>query len=168
MNNKQQSFAVMFADVVGSTGLYERLGDEIASHKIGDAIKLASDVIQKHEGIIVKHIGDEVMCRFDSADNAVQCACEINELMASQPIQHGVGLVFSIGINWGLVILQDDGDIFGDVVNLAARMAKEAKAAQIIATEYIKQNLTYPALLFQCREIDRIQIKGKPEEIPII
>jgi len=168
MDKTQQNFAVMFADIAGSTRLYERLGDQTANQMISGAIKLAAGLIKNNKGVIVKHIGDEVMCRFSSADNAVKCACEIHELMEVQPIQHGIGLVFRIGINWGPAILREDGDIFGDAVNLAARMAGLAKARQIITTEFIKQRLTSLELLPKCREIDCTHVKGKVDAISVI
>ncbi len=168
MDKTQQNFAIMFADVAGSTRLYERLGDRTANQMIGGAIKLASTLIKKHQGIIVKTIGDEVMCRFSSADNAVLCACDIHETMEQQPIQNGVGLVFRIGINWGPAILEKDGDIFGDAVNLAARMAGVAKARQIITTEFTQNKLTNISLISKCREIDCVNVKGKSRAISII
>lgn len=168
MDKTQQNFAVMFADVAGSTRLYERLGNQIANKMIGGAINLASGIISHHQGVVIKHIGDEVMCRFSNADNALQCACEIHETMEKQPVEQGVGLVFRIGINWGAAILQADGDIFGDAVNLAARMAGVAKARQIITTEFIKQKLSTAALVSKCREIDCIHVKGKTKAISII
>jgi len=168
MDKTQQNFAVMFADIAGSTRIYERLGDQTANQMISGAIKLATDLIKQNKGIVVKNIGDEVMCRFSNADNAVKCACEIHEMMEVQPIQHGIGLVFRIGINWGPAILQKDGDIFGDAVNLASRMACMAKARQIITTEFIKQRLTSLELLPKCREIDCTHVKGKVDAISII
>jgi len=168
MDKTQQNFAIMFADVAGSTRLYERLGDQTANQMINGAINLASKLIKKHQGIIVKTIGDEVMCRFTCADNAIQCACELHELMEKQPIQNGVGLVFRIGLNWGPAILQEDGDIFGDAVNLAARMAGVAKARQIITTEFTYNKLTNVSLISKCREVDCIHVKGKVKAISII
>ena len=167
MGKTQQNFAVMFADVAGSTALYERLGDSIASQMIGDAIHLVSEIIQNHQGVIVKTIGDEVMCRFPNADTAIQCACHIHEIMENQPVKNGVGLVFSIGVHWGIAILQEDGDIFGDVVNVSAKMARVAKARQIITTDITQRNLTSPVLLDKCREIDTMHIKGRSEPVTI-
>lgn len=168
MDKTQQNFAVMFADVVGSTRLYERLGDHVANEMINGAINIAASLIKTNKGVIIKHIGDEIMCRFSSADAAVLCACELHEMMQAQPVQHGVGLVFRIGINWGPAILQGDGDIFGDAVNLAARMAGIAKARQIITTEFIKQKLKSSELKSKCREIDRTHVKGKVDPVSIV
>jgi len=167
MGKTQQNFAVMFADVAGSTRLYERLGDSIANQMIGDAIKLASEIIKKHDGVVIKTIGDEVMCRFPSADKAILCACDINETMENQPIKNGVGLVFSIGVHWGTAILQDDGDIFGDVVNLASKMAKLAKARQIITTGTTQRCIISKELQSKFREIEKMHVKGRTEPVSI-
>lgn len=168
MDKTQQNFAVMFADIAKSTQLYEQLGDNIANQMISNAIQLASDIISDYQGVIVKTLGDEVMCRFSDTSQAVLCACEIHEVMDNQPIQHGIGLTFRIGIHWGPALLQQDGDIFGDAVNLAARMASVAKARQIITTDVTQNKLNSDQLLSQCREIDRIQVKGKTEPVSII
>jgi len=168
MDKTQQNFAIMFADVAGSTRLYERLGDQVANKMIGSAIQFASDIVNAHQGVIVKTIGDEIMCRFSSADNALNCACQIHEQMEKRPIQNGVGLVFRIGLNWGPAILQQDGDIFGDAVNLAARMAGLAKARQIITSEFTHKKITDVGLLSKCREIDCVNVKGKVQPISII
>jgi len=167
MGKTQQNFAVMFADVAGSTQLYEKVGDSIANQMIGDAIKLASDIIINHHGTIVKTIGDEVMCRFVDANQALRCACEINETMEKQPVRNGVGLFFSIGVHWGTAILQDDGDIFGDVVNLAAKIAKKAKSRQIITTDTTHRCLTSKALKSKCHQLEPIHVKGRSEAVPI-
>jgi len=168
MDKTQQNFAVMFADVAGSTQLYERLGDTSANQIIGDAITLVSGIINNHHGVIVKTIGDEVMCRFSTADDALRCACEIEDEIDQQPANFGIRLMFRIGIHWGAALLKDDGDIFGDAVNVAARMAGLAKARQIIITEITRDNLTSAPLISQCREIDRIQVKGKSQPVSII
>jgi len=167
MGKTQQNFAVMFADVAGSTRLYERVGDSIANQMVGDAINLASEIVKKHHGTVVKTIGDEVMCRFVDANQALRCACEINETMEKQPIRNGVGLFFSIGIHWGTAILQDDGDIFGDVVNLAAKIAKVAKSRQIITTGTTQRCLTSKDLKSKCHEVEPIHVKGRTEVVPI-
>lgn len=168
MDKTQQNFAVMFADIAGSTRIYERLGDTVANQMISGALELVSGIIKNYQGVIVKTIGDEVMCRFAKADNAINCACEIHETMVHQPIQHGMGLAFRIGIHWGAALLQNDGDIFGDAVNLAARMTGIAKARQIITTNHILNKLSTAQLISKCREIDRVEVKGKAEPISII
>lgn len=167
MDKTQQNFAVMFADVAGSTRIYERLGDSAANQLIGSALQIASGIITHYQGVIVKTIGDEIMCRFSDSDLAIQCACDIHETMRDQPSHKGIVLSFRIGVHWGAALLQSDGDIFGDAVNLAARMAGVAKARQIIMTEMTYSRLTKAPLISKCRLIDHIQIKGKSSPVSI-
>lgn len=168
MEETQQNFVVMFADIAESTQLYEKLGNTIASQMINKTLLIASSIIKKYRGVTVKTIGDEVMCRFDNANDALKCACELHETMESQPIHHGVGLVFRIGLHSGPAILQADGDLFGDAVNIAARMTDIAKPRQIITTEATQNQLTSVDLVSKCREIDRLHVKGKSDLISII
>lgn len=168
MDEKQQNFVVMFADIAESTHLYEKLGNTLASQMINKTLLIASSLIKNRDGVVVKTIGDEVMCRFFSINEALACACELQETMEHQPIHHGVGLVFRIGLHWGPAILQDDGDLFGDAVNVAARMAEIAKPRQIITTSATQLELKDPAMIEKCREIDRVHVKGKSDPLSII
>ncbi len=168
MDNDQQNFAVMFADVVGSTRLYEKLGDNTASQLIVAALLQVSGIISRHKGITVKTIGDEIMCRFDTADQAIQCACDIHETMQHKPGHKGIVLNFRIGLHWGGAILQNDGDIFGDAVNIASRMAAFAKSQQIITTDQTLQQLSDEGLVSRCRELDQLPIKGKSVPVSVI
>ncbi len=168
MDNTQQYFAVLFADVVGSTRLYEKLGDNTASQLIVGALLQVSGIISRHKGITVKTIGDEIMCRFDTVDQAIQCACAIHETMQQPPARRGILLNFRIGLHWGGAILQDDGDIFGDAVNIASRMASLAKSQQIITTDQTLQQLTDESLVSKCRELDQLPVKGKSEPVTVV
>ena len=107
------------------------------------------------------------MCRFDDANQALQCACEINEIMEKQPVRNGVGLFFSIGVHWGTAILEDDGDIFGDAVNLAAKIAKKAKSRQIITSGTTQRRLTSKELKSKCHQLEPVHVKGRNEAVPI-
>ena len=162
----QRNFAVLFADVAGSTRMYEQFGDVKASKIIGDVLELMSDIISQHEGVVIKTIGDEVMCRFPLANNAVETACEIHEALKKRPPSQEVQLAVRIGLHWGAALLQDDGDLLGDAVNVAARMTGIAQAKQIITTEDAVSQLN-PELKDKCREFDRSAVKGKSRELII-
>lgn len=111
------SMAILFADVCGSTKIYEKLGDERARRLLGGCIARMSEAAAAHGGVLIKTIGDEVMCRFSSA--------------AVSGI--GVPLSIHVGFTFGEVV-EEGGDIFGDAVNVAARMVNIVKADQIITT----------------------------------
>ena len=162
----QHNFAVLFADVAGSTHMYEKFGDVKASKIINDVLELMFEIINQHDGVVIKTIGDEVMCRFPLADNAIETACEIHETLDTRPPSQEVQLAVRIGLHWGTALLQDDGDLLGDAVNVAARMTGIAQANQIITTEEAVSQLN-PVLKDKCREFDRAAVKGKSEEVII-
>ena len=165
MQEKQLKSAIMFADVAGSMRLYETLGDLLAEQKIAQCLQQMSDIVARNNGSVIKTIGDELMCRFPSADDAVEAACEIHE-----SLQEGAGtqdpkLQVRIGLQYGEVI--DKGkDLFGDTVNVAARMVSIAGAGQTITTEQTVNQLS-PAGNIMVREFDRTLIKGKQNELVI-
>ena len=166
MTKTQYNFAVLFSDVSGSTHIYETLGDTKASNIINDVLSLMSAIVKEHAGTVVKTIGDEVMCRFYDANNAVEAACAINEQLANKPAVENIKLAVRTGIHWGPALLQEDGDLLGDVVNVAARMTGIAKAREIIATQGVFAKLN-AVLQYKCREFDRAAVKGKSEEVII-
>jgi adenylate cyclase len=160
-----ETLTVMFADVAGSTKLYEQLGDVIANSIISEVIQLMQNATKLHNGIVVKTIGDEVMCRFSSANDCAKAAVLIQEKLQLGMVQ-GQFVAVRIGFHGGPAIIQDDGDIFGDTVNTAARMAGIAKGRQIIVTNETAQSLQ-DALLEKVRDFDRVHVKGKADAILI-
>jgi adenylate cyclase len=158
--------SILFADVCGSTRLYETLGDRAAQQAIGECIEFMRAIVERHHGIVIKTIGDEVMCRFDQAEHAVEAACDIQETNETAGMRFaGQRLALRAGLHHGPAILEN-GDVFGDAVNVAARMAGIAKAAQVITTGDTVDLL--PAHLGEmAREVDRATVKGKSEELRI-
>ncbi len=157
--------AVMFADVVGSTSIYDRYGNAAAKSAIGTCVDLMAEITRQYKGIVIKTIGDEIMCRFDSGTAAVNAACSIQEAVNIPFGDENIVMQVRIGLHEGDAILEND-DVFGDAVNVAARMAGIAKARQIITTQD-----TYDALSVdlqeKSREFDVTAVKGKAEKIRI-
>ena len=116
----QTKCAVLFADVAGSTQLYETLGDEAARLLVGNCLQSLSRVTERHGGRVVKTIGDELMCRFPSADAAVTAARVMQEMTRKMSSAGGVTPSIRAGLHYGSMI-EEDGDLFGDAVNLAAK-----------------------------------------------
>jgi class 3 adenylate cyclase len=165
---KTVNIAIMFADISGSTKLYENLGDETARKKVADCIETMADVIRRHNGKVIKTIGDEIMSTFETADAAAQAACEINEELEEDIDTDGntpTQVRIRIGMHYGPAIWEG-GDVFGDAVNVAARMAAQAKGGQIITTKSTIDLLS-PTLRASTRFVDHAPIKGKSEEIEI-
>ena len=164
MARENVQVAVMFADVTGSTKLYEAMGDETANRIIGKVLDVMAKITEMYQGFVIKTIGDEIMCRFGSANDCVRAAKEIQEEIATGVQGEIVSIQIKVGLHFGPAILMEDGDVFGDAVNVAARMAGIAKEDQIITTANTVKLLD-PDLQDMSRQFDRTMVKGKEEEI---
>ncbi len=166
MAGENVEVAVMFADVSGSTRLYETLGDANASRIIGKVIDVMRTATELYQGFVIKTIGDEVMSRFFSADDCLRAAQEIQEEISSGISGETISVMIKVGIHYGPAILEEDGDVFGDAVNVAARMASIAKGTQIILTRETVRHLR-PDLQDKCRPFDKAFVRGKEEAIDV-
>jgi adenylate cyclase len=168
MAPKTTNLAILFADVSGSTRLFEVLGDATARVKVSECLDLLTDVTKNYNGTVIKTIGDEIMCTFPTADDAANASIEMHEELLDD-VTEGVSditqLAIRVGFHFGPAIMEG-GDVFGDAVNVAARMAAQAKGGQIITTQS-SVDLLAPMLRAASRFVDRAPIKGKKEEIDI-
>jgi adenylate cyclase len=165
MNDNEAPVAVLFADVSGSTRLYETVGDAVALATIGRCLALVRTACEGHRGRVIKTIGDEVMAVFPSADLAAEAAAEMQQRLSEAPPAGTTRLAMRVGFHFGPAI-EVDGDLFGDSVNVAARMAALAKAEQVILSAQAAFALT-PVLRARVREIDSLTVKGKHKDIGI-
>jgi class 3 adenylate cyclase len=165
MSSQQKSLCVLFADVSGSTRLYEKLGDAEALRAVERCLNRIRRVIDSHGGKVIKTIGDEVMTTFPSADEGIQAACEMQHRITDLPPVSGVKLAIRVGFHFGPAIEEND-DVFGDTVNTAARMAGLAQAGQVITTAETLSSLTL-SLAPAVREIDALTVKGKAEDVRV-
>lgn len=164
MTQKQARLAIMFADISGSTSLFERLGDRKAHAAIGSCLREIVALIHKYNGKVIKIIGDEAMSVFASAEKAADAASMIHEKLSTKDY-HGVMLAMRVGIHYGPAIIENK-DVFGDAVNLAARMVAQAKAHQTIISK-ASVDLLPARQKSSCRFVDSAPVKGKKEEIGI-
>lgn len=157
---------LVFADVSGSTRLYEALGDARALATVERCIGCMTQVTLLNRGRVVKTIGDEVMAVFDSAAQGMQAASEMQQRVDElPPPASGVKLSIRVGLHFGPALIENN-DVFGDTVNTAARMAGFAKAGQIITTAETVAALP-ESLRQSCREIDALSVKGKAENVHV-
>jgi len=156
----------MFADVAGSTRLYEQLGDARALAMITRCLDLAHDSARGYGGRLIKTIGDEAMLVFPTADGAAEAAVELQSGTSDLAYDENLPLAFRIGIHLGPAI-ERDGDVFGDSVNVAARMVALAKSGQIILSASTAEAL--PGYLHgSLRPMDVLTVKGKERDIGIV
>ncbi len=161
MARQTQNLAVLFADISDSTKLYSTLGDNAARAVVNACLSLITGVVERFKGRVVKTIGDEVMCVFRRADDAVVAASEMQLLLAGKrPGQYHVQI--HVGLHYGPVLVEEN-DIFGDTVNAAAYLTAVAAADQILTTEATERNLS-PALRASVRPVFKAVLKGSTDE----
>ena len=148
-----RSLAVMFADISGSTRLYEQIGDTAAREIIAHAITVLTDKVKRNGGCLIKTIGDEVMASFPTVKSAHDAA------IAMQEANLGHGLRMRVGFHWGHVI-EENNDVFGDTVNVAARITGLATSGEILLSEETVAELP-PNLKDNVNFLDSASVKGK-------
>lgn len=162
---RDNSVAVLFADVVGSTELYEVLGDFKARETVGQCIDVMRRATEAYNGRVVKTIGDEVMATFPTADGAMNAARDMQTAISKGEVVSvgGAPLAIRVGCDFGPVI-PEERDVFGSTVNTANRVTSQAKAAQVLITENMVANLgaEWRAAV---RQIDLAPLKGKSGEV---
>ncbi len=166
MGNEVQ-VAILFADVVGSTKLYEQLGDLRARDMVGICIEVMRAATDQNHGTVIKTMGDEVMATFPSADDALNAAAQMQNQITSHPGlkvgEHAVAI--RIGCNYGPVVTENR-DIFGSAVHTANRMTSQAKAGQIMTTSTMVEELSSDWRA-SVRQIDIATLKGRSSEVAL-
>ncbi len=165
MSQRVEKLAILFADICGSTALYDNLGDNLARRLIAQCIATMTGEISTYHGTLVKTIGDEVMCTFPSAEAAMHAACAMQRAVEGTRYEGDHPMHIRIGFNYGDVI-HEAGDVFGDTVNVAARVAAITRASQIMTTQAAVDALP-PELREKTRQIMRAEFKGKQEQFDI-
>ncbi|HVO90491.1 MAG TPA: adenylate/guanylate cyclase domain-containing protein [Casimicrobiaceae bacterium] len=160
-----RNLAVLFADVTGSTKLYETLGDAEALATVDRCLALVAQVCRDFGGRIVKSIGDEMMLTFVDADGAARAARDILARVCELRTSNGAPLSMHVGFHYGPVI-EDQGDVFGDSVNLAKRMAQLAPGGQIFTTAETTEALSQH-LRAKTRDLDSLNVKGMVRDVGI-
>ncbi len=157
--------AVLFADIAGSTKLYDTLGDEAAKRMIDECIALMRAITVQYGGRVIKTIGDEVMCVLPDADSGCLAAMDMQLKISAMPAVSGVQRSIRAGFHAGAVI-EENNDVFGDTVNLAARMAGLAKGTQIMTTRATVDQLS-TLLKSGTRQIAALSVKGKGDDVEV-
>jgi adenylate cyclase len=162
---RSRETTVLFADVSGSTKLYETVGDAAAHEAIARCLEKLREAAEKSGGRLVKTIGDEVMILFLKPDAAAMGAARMQAAMEEMPAVGATKLALRVGFNSGPVI-QRDNDVFGDTVNLASRLVDQAGKGQIITSAETAAQLG-PLFHSWLRQLYAIQVKGKSEEVAL-
>lgn len=157
---------IVFADVSGSTALFETRGNLEARRLVAGILNALAEVTQRHGGRVIKTIGDEIMCTFPGAMQGLLGAVDMQKRVAQDLDFARENLAIRIGLHHGET-LQEDGDVYGDAVNTAARMASLAKREQIITTASTVKLLTNAGML-RTRSVGQARVAGKQKPIDIV
>lgn len=161
----KQKLAIMFADISGSTALYDKLGDTQALDLITKHLVVMIAELRPHKGVLIKTIGDEIMCTFPTATDALEAASAMQAAIAQARPGAENPLYIRIGFHYGEVIREGD-DVFGDAVNVAARVASITRARQILTTQAVVDELS-PRAQNNVRKITRAEFRGKESALDV-
>jgi len=164
---KEIELAILFADVVGSTQLYESLGDEQARETVSMCIEVMRQATEKNHGTVIKTMGDEVMSTFPTPDDALNAGALMQHKVAESPELRvdGIPVAIRIGCHYGPVVLENR-DIFGAAVHTANRMTSQAKGGQILTTAGTVNRLS-PEWRSAVRQIDVAHVRGQATEMAL-
>jgi class 3 adenylate cyclase len=167
-----KDIALLFTDLKGSTALYDRIGDLNAFALVQQHFDRLQDVTVRHNGAIIKTIGDAVMAAFLEPADAVQAALEMRrEIATFNERQPDKALILKIGVHKGAAIavtLNDRLDYFGQTVNIAARVQNLADADEIFVSQDVYEAKgVRDELVGYSVESRTAQLRGVQQELPV-
>jgi class 3 adenylate cyclase/tetratricopeptide (TPR) repeat protein len=153
---------VLFTDIEGSTDLRNRLGDDLAQETLGVHDELVRAALSEHGGQEIKALGDGFMVAFASPRRALACAQAIHRAIsrARWPAPQAT-VRLRIGVNTGEVV-EHGGDLFGQAVHAAARIAAKAQGGEILVSD-VTRTLVGAAPEFVFSDRGRFRLKGFDE-----
>ncbi|MDB5409780.1 MAG: hypothetical protein JWL84_4692 [Rhodospirillales bacterium] len=142
---------LMFTDLKGSTALYERIGDGPAYRLVRDHFAFLAGVVRRHDGTLVKTIGDAVMAAFSDPADAVAAALDVQHEVLDFNARAGEeAITIKLGLHGGpciAVTMNDRLDYFGSIVNTAARLQGESRGGDIVLSESLARDAAVATLL---------------------
>ena len=167
-----KDIALLFTDLKGSTALYDRIGDLNAFALVQQHFDRLHDVTVRHNGAIIKTIGDAVMAAFLKPADAVQAALDMrSEIAAFNEHKLDKALILKIGIHKGAAIavtLNERLDYFGQTVNIAARVQNLADADEIFVSQDVYEATgVREELAAFAVEPRTAQLRGVQQELPV-
>lgn len=161
----REQLAILFADVCDSTTIYESMGDARAHATINRLFALLGDKVKANGGKVIKTLGDGMVCQFGAADSAFRAACAMQEGVTAEDSDSGSKMMIKVSFTWGPVVTEA-GDVFGDTVNVCARLVGAAGPEQVLTTQETVEALS-PGLRISCRELYPVRVKGRAEEVEV-
>jgi class 3 adenylate cyclase len=148
---------ILFTDIVGSTDMTQRLGDEVSFALLSVHDRIVRGAVTANSGREVKHTGDGIMAAFVSAGSAVRCAMAVLEEVAAHVADPHPPLRLRVGIAAGEPI-EHANDLFGTTVQLAHRLCSHAEPQQILVSNAVAELCAGKKL--PMRDIGGLMLKG--------
>lgn len=153
--------AIVFTDLCGSVEQTARLGDDAHLELLRAHNRIVREALGAHDGHEVKHTGDGIMATFTSVASAVTFAVAAQRAFHDLNEKNTVPLDVKIGISAGEPVTDDDDDLFGAAVQLAARLCGDASAGEIAVSVAVRELCIGKQFRFEDRGL--VQLKGLPE-----
>lgn len=155
----QRLLTILFVDIAGSTRFYDEHGNTAGLLMVQKCLDLLIPIVEKHSGTVVKTIGDAILARFEKVEEALRAAIEMVRTLEqrNRGRAHSDELHIHVGLNYGLCLLKDN-DVFGDVVNVAARIESEAGLDEIIIS---------PSVYEETRQLHDIRVRKKSSGVEL-
>ncbi len=162
---------LMFTDLAGSTALYERIGDGRAYRLVRDHFAFLAATVRRHNGTLVKTIGDAVMAAFSDPTDAVRAALSVqDEVRSFNAEQGGDAITIKIGLHGGpciAVTMNDRLDYFGSTVNTAARLQGQSLGGDVVLSQSLAADpAVAPLLADRKRTAEQARLKGLAQPVP--
>ncbi len=161
------TLTIVFADLTGSTGLFEALGNARAAELVTRSTQWIGKLCTARSGRVIKYLGDGVLMSFADNHAAVLAMIEMQRMHRerSAALPGSTKMKIKVGMARGEVVEQD-GDCFGDAVNVASRLSDLSGADQIFASERVIDDLP-PDDEIRWRNLGPMDIRGKSEPAPV-
>jgi class 3 adenylate cyclase len=159
---------VLFVDIVGSTRFYDEYGDVAGLVMVQKCLDLLIPLVEQHGGTVIKTIGDAILARFCDAEAAVRSAVEMQRNLAER--NRGSSLVDQVhvraAINLGLALIKG-ADVFGDVVNVAARIESTAEPDEISISPSVYEKIRHLPDVPVRQKASGVELKGKLKKLDL-
>jgi len=155
MDQERLLAAVLLADVVGSTPLYERIGDDAALQQVSDCLDAMREIVARNGGDFIYSKGDDVLSLFERPEAALTAVCQISSQLAKWPLSARIGLHFG-------AVIRARGALFGDVVNVTARLSSTANPGEVLISQSFFEALSAGSRS-ALRLLDKMAFKGRQD-----
>ncbi len=149
---------IVFTDIVGSTPMTQRLGDRAMMELLREHDEIVRSALKQHDGREIKHTGDGIMACFQSVTNALQSTIDVQRALHERNKERGEDAIgLRVGLSAGEPV-EDSGDLFGSVVQMARRVCDAGEAGSILTSNVVRELAMGKGFTFNDR--GEAQLKG--------